>query len=64
MRLSQKWIDKLLKLPETRMGCQIVDVYLKNGNILWELLVINGEEIINLKHYSFSESDIKDIKLH
>lgn len=64
MRLSQKWIDKLSKLPETRMGCQVVDVYLKNGSVLWELLVVNCEEIINLKHLSFSENDIQDIKLH
>lgn len=64
MRLSQKWIDKLSKLPETRMGYQIVDVYLKNGSILWELIVVNGEEIIDLKHYSFSENNIQDIKLH
>ncbi len=64
MHLSQKWIDKLTTFPETGMGYQIVDIYLKTGVVLRKLMVINCEEITNLKNSSFSENDIQDIKLH
>lgn len=64
MRLSQKWVDKLTALPETGMGYQIVDVYLKNGVIIRELKLFNGEVLINQPRGSFSENDILDIKLH
>ena len=64
MRLSQKWVDKLTALPETGMGYQVVDVYLKNGMIIRELKLFNGEVLVNQAHSSFSENDILDIKLH
>ena len=64
MRLSQKWVDKLTALPETGMGYQVVDVYLKNGVIIEKLTLFNGEVLVNQAHGSFSENDILDIKLH
>lgn len=62
MNLSQKWIDKLIELPETGMGYQIIDVYLKNGVIVPKVVVMGCEEIF--QPISFSEDDIQDIKLH
>ena len=59
MRLSQKWVNKLINLPETGMGHQTVDVILKNGNTVKYLLVINCQDILG-KVY-FSEDDIVDI---
>lgn len=34
MRLSQKWVDKLINLPEAGVGYQIVDVILKNDSVV------------------------------
>ncbi|MEX2090659.1 MAG: hypothetical protein WD989_00800 [Candidatus Paceibacterota bacterium] len=64
MRLSQKWIVKLIALPESGMGYHIVDVHLKNGTVVYGLMVVNCEEIINLGNRSFSSFDIQDIKPH
>ncbi|MBI2677019.1 MAG: hypothetical protein HYX21_03700 [Candidatus Yanofskybacteria bacterium] len=61
--LSQKWVDKLAGLPETGMGYQIVDVYLKNGTIVRGLTVVNCEQIVVPESHSFSENDIQDIWL-
>ena len=61
--LGQKWIDKLVSLPETGMGYQIVDVYLESGAILRKLLVINCEEIVIHPPWTFFENDIQDIRL-
>ncbi|MBI2674307.1 MAG: hypothetical protein HYX22_01015 [Candidatus Yanofskybacteria bacterium] len=59
MRLSQKWVDKLVNLPESGMGYQTVDVILKNGSTVRGLIVINCQDILG-KVY-FSEDDIVDI---
>ena len=64
MRLSKKWIDKLVALPESGMGYQVVDVHLKNGMIVKEILVVNCEILVNQGNLSFSENDIQDIELH
>lgn len=61
MRLSQRWIDKLVKLPESGMGYQIVDIHLKDGTILKNALVINCEEILG--YLNFAEADIVDITM-
>lgn len=59
MRLSRKWVDKLVNLPEAGMGYQTVDVILKNGSIIKGLIVLNCQDILG-KIY-FSEDDIVDI---
>lgn len=59
MKLSQKWIDRLLRLPESGMGYQIVSVTLKNGQRFPRLVVLNSEEIQN--NDLFSSEDIESI---
>ena len=59
MRLSQKWVDKLINLPEAGMGYQTVDVILKNGSTVNGLIVINCRDILGEVY--FSEDDIVDI---
>jgi len=59
MRLSQKWVDRLVNLPEMGMGYQVVDVILKNGSTVKGLMVVNCQDI--LVEVYFSEEDIADI---
>ncbi len=61
MRLSKKWVDKLLNLPEAGMGYQVVDVILKDGKTIKGLIVLGCQDILG--HVSFSESDIADISI-
>lgn len=63
MRLSKKWIDKLAALPENGIGYQLVDIYLKNGMIIKEVVVVNCEALIYRGSLSFSENDIQNIEL-
>ena len=64
MQLSKKWVDKLMALPESGMGYQVVDVHLKNGIVVREIIVINCQIIMDQGNLSFSENDIQDIELH
>lgn len=59
MRLSQRWIDKLMELPEYGMGYQIVNFHLKDGTVVRNVLVLNCETIQD--KISFSGDDIADI---
>lgn len=59
MRLGQKWVDKLVNLPESGMGYQVVDVILKNGSTIKGIMVLNCQDI--LEKVYFSEDDIVDI---
>ena len=42
IKLTEKFIEVLEKLPEQGMGYQIVDVFLKNGNLLKGKIVFNS----------------------
>jgi len=60
--LSQKWIDKLINLPESGMGYQKVTVKLKNG-VVFDGMVINCE-ILHVNNYIvFKNDDIDDINV-
>ena len=62
MRLSQKWVDKLVSivtLPDAMAGFQTVDVVLKNGANVQGLMVRNCQDIMGEVY--FSEDDIVDI---
>lgn len=63
IKLTENFVSKLLDLPESGMGYQVVKVILRNGKILRqhkvlnsELLMIDGKEKIFLK-------DIEQIEL-
>ena len=59
MRLSQKWVGKLLNLPGAGTGCQTIDVVLKNGSTVEHLIVLRCQDILGTVR--FSEDDIVDI---
>ena len=44
--LTQKWSHKLRNLPESGMGYQCVDVCMRNGTIVKDVLVFNGEQMV------------------
>jgi len=60
--LSQKWIDKMVNLPESGMGYQNVTVRLKNGTVL-RGIVINSDTLQVNGHVIFSNDEINDISV-
>ena len=45
LQLQEPWIGKLCGLPETGMGYQRVDVELRDGLVVKNVLVFNAEEM-------------------
>jgi len=43
LRLTKKWVDKLVALPESGMGYQIVDIALKDGRVLKEVIILGSK---------------------
>ena len=59
IHLDKKWQTKLSNLPETGMGSQHVDIFLKNGQVITDVPVFNGEDCET--DHQFDPSDIEDI---
>ncbi len=62
VRLGKRWQKKLAELPETGMGSQHVDIILKNGRVIRDLPVFNGDECQT--NEAFDPEQIQDIRLH
>jgi hypothetical protein len=62
IRLEPRWIERLLKLPESGMGYQRVDIRLVDGRELKDVVVFNAEEIEVPDE--FAQAQIKDVRLH
>ena len=45
IKLEQRWINRLLQLPESGMGYQRVDLRLADGRELKDVLAFNAEEV-------------------
>ena len=45
VRLDRKWVDRLLRWPESGMGFQRVDMRFANGRELNDVPVFNAEEV-------------------
>jgi len=43
LKLNNYWTEKLLKYPETGMGYQKVDIILKSGRTIRNIVVLNAE---------------------
>jgi hypothetical protein len=61
VRLPPVWIDRLVHLPETGMGYQKVNIILKVGKVLKDVIVLNAEECQVAE--PFEPSDILDVQL-
>lgn len=62
MPLTTRWIDKLVSLPETGAGYQIVDLVLRDGRRLQRVMVFNAEEA-EITDLTVRTGDIVDIQL-
>ena len=45
VKLEKRWIKRLLRLPESGMGYQRVDLRLADGRELKNVLAFNAEEV-------------------
>lgn len=45
VKLEQRWMKRLLQLPESGMGYQRVDLRLADGRELKNVLAFNAEEV-------------------
>lgn len=61
VRLTAPWIDRLVHLPETGMGYQRVNIRLKRGKVLRDVMVLNAEEC--RVEEVFEPSEIEDVEL-
>lgn len=62
IKIGKSWQKKLAQLPEAGMGSQHVDLILKNGDVILDVPVFNGEECdVN---ESFDPNEIADVRLH
>lgn len=61
VRLPERWIEHLVRLPESGMGYQRVNIVLKHGKVLREILVLNAEEAQVTE--AFDPADITDVQL-
>jgi len=62
IKLEQRWIKKLLQLPESGMGYQRVDLRLDDGREIKDVPVFNAEELELSDDYA--NSRIAEIHLH
>jgi len=63
LKIEQKFVDYLVRLPEQGMGYQIVDVDLKNGRKLTDRIVLDSSLLILQDGETFSPEEIKTIDL-
>jgi len=62
LKLNAHWTEKLLKYPETGMGYQRVDVVLKSGKTVSDIVVLNAENLVLPDQYANLElQDIADL---
>lgn len=51
LKLNKYWTEYLLKYPETGMGYQRVDIALKSGHIIKDIVVLNAENLVLPEEY-------------
>lgn len=64
VELPTNLIDKLADLPEQGMGYQVVNVTLKNGQVLTDRRVVNSTYLILLDNEHLTTADIENVELH
>lgn len=63
LKLTDSFINKLINLPESGMGYQLVKVILKNGKILHKHKVLNSELLMLDENDNITVKDIDKIEL-
>ena len=62
IKIPSKFINILSELPEQGMGYQIVNIKLKDGEILSNRHILNSTYLILLSKEKIKESDIEEIE--
>ena len=62
-KIPEKFIDQLVKLPESGMGYQLVKVFLSNGKILRKHKLLNSSILILESNEDISPLQIEKIEL-
>jgi len=64
IKLPQRFIDKLINLPEHGIGYQIVKIKLKGGTMLdYDRIIINSTFLLISSNENINPDDIEDIEL-
>jgi len=63
LKLTDRFTDNLINLPESGMGYQLVKIILKNGKVLTRHKVINSELLMLEENENIAISDIDKIEL-
>ena len=64
LKLNKYWTEYLLKYPEAGMGYQRVDVILKSGQIIKDIVVLNAEDLVLPDEYgNFKLVEIKNLNV-
>ena len=62
LKLTKYWTEQLLKYPETGMGYQRVDIVLKTGKVIKDIVVLNAEDLLLPDPYeNLRVEEIKDL---
>ena len=61
LHLPEVWIERLAHLPESGMGYQKVNIFLKGGAVVKDVIVLNAEECEVSE--PFDAEDIVDVQL-
>lgn len=61
IHLPKHWKNRLARLPETSMGAQHIDIYLRDGRIIEDVPVFNGEVCETPE--PFEPNDIAEIRI-
>ena len=62
LQLKSKIVDRLLALPESGMGYQVVDLVLSDGRIIPNVTILNGETATLPDSLRISSSEIADVR--
>jgi hypothetical protein len=63
IKLPESFVSKLVNLPESGMGYQVVKIILRSGRVLHRQKVINSEYLMLEGTQDFLVNDIKTIDL-
>jgi hypothetical protein len=63
IKLPETFVNKLINLPESGMGYQVVKIILMSGKVLHRQKVINSEYLMLEGNQDFLVNDIKNIDL-
>jgi hypothetical protein len=63
LKLPESFVNKLVNLPESGMGYQVVKIILRSGKILHRQKVINSEFLMLEGNQELLVNDIKNIDL-